>query len=65
MIHDTSVLEMVNKSLKALDSSILNFADFFTIEFFPFLSMKFEVKSSDALSIKEIDKSISNIALVL
>lgn len=55
---------MLHKIVISLDSGIFDFANLFTVEFFPFLAIKFQVKVFDKLGISEVDKSISKIAKI-
>ena len=49
----------------ALDSGVTYVYDFFRIEFLPFVAIKFEIKILDELWMKEIEKCVADIAIIL
>ncbi len=80
LVHNTRILEVLHKILISLDSGIFNFTNLvknirensfnsniylFTIEFFPFFAIKFQIEILDKLGISKVDKSISKIAAIL
>lgn len=49
----------------SLDASVSNFAYFLAVELLPFLVVEVLIEGNDCLAIDKVDKSVTNIALVL
>lgn len=56
---------MQDQGFSSLNSSILQIADLFRIEFFPFFPMKFVVEFLYEARVYEIDERVPYVALIL
>ena len=65
LLQDFRVLKMTGELGCSLDSGVSHLNDFLRVEFFPFLSVKFEVKVFDELGMNEVQEGIANVAIVL
>ncbi len=56
---------MMRKLVSALNSGVTNVTDFFRVEQFPLFIVEFIVKIDNELWMNEVEKSISNITIIL
>ena len=58
-------VKMMRKLICALDSGVANMTNFFRVEKFPLFVVKFVIKIDNELRMNKVEKSISNITIIL
>jgi hypothetical protein len=65
LVEDTGALKVVFELFKALNSSVLDFADLVRVELCPSLSMEVPVEVKDEQRMQKVDEGVAHISLVL